>query len=165
MAASEIFYARNWTHIQGRHEDNFPLLHLTILTYFSTFIGQDYICSSAMSAIDVTDAATPAAAPAAAKKPAAAPVSPELLVLLLSYGMTGAELAATLDRLKNESKSIGSHKRRQLFWEACAEFGLDPSGWHAPCRRMLLATPKNRGCLRALDSSTARAIPRGKTAR
>ena len=50
-----------------------------------------------------------------AKKP---PAEPELLVVLLSAGMTGSELAAALEGLKTSSKSIGSHKRRELFWEA-----------------------------------------------
>ena len=46
------------------------------------------------------------------------PPAPELLVLLLSYGMSGTELAATLESLKTASKQIGSHRRRQLYWEA-----------------------------------------------
>jgi hypothetical protein len=69
-----------------------------------------------MSAVDVSDATAKVAAASIAKSKG--PAAPELLVLLLSYGMSGSELAATLDRLKNESKSISSHKRRQLFWEA-----------------------------------------------
>ncbi|KAA8494725.1 hypothetical protein FVE85_2966 [Porphyridium purpureum] len=42
----------------------------------------------------------------------------ELLVLILSAGMTAAELAATIEKLKQSSKSIGTHKRRQLYWDA-----------------------------------------------
>ena len=66
----------------------------------------------------MTDATAKLEAPKTSLAPKKAAATPELLVLLLAYGMSGAELAATLDRLKNESKSIGSHKRRQLFWEA-----------------------------------------------
>lgn len=42
----------------------------------------------------------------------------ELLVLVLNAGMASADLAATLDKLKEQSKSIGAHKKRQLFWDA-----------------------------------------------
>ena len=42
----------------------------------------------------------------------------EILVLALSAGMASADLAAAIDKLKESSKSIGSHKRRQLFWDA-----------------------------------------------
>lgn len=44
--------------------------------------------------------------------------SQELIVLALSCGMTAADLAATLEKLKESSKSIGAHKRRQLYWDA-----------------------------------------------
>ena len=52
------------------------------------------------------------------KKAAAPAATPELLVLILSYGMNGSELAVTIDGLKNASKQIGTHKRRELFWNA-----------------------------------------------
>ena len=39
-------------------------------------------------------------------------------MLALSAGMASADLAAAIDKLKESSKSIGSHKRRQLFWDA-----------------------------------------------
>ena len=42
----------------------------------------------------------------------------ELLVLVLNAGMASADHAATLDKLKEQSKSIGAHKKRQLFWDA-----------------------------------------------
>lgn len=73
-----------------------------------------------MSGVDVSDATAKmeAASVAPAKKASGPPAAPELLVLLLSYGMSGAELAATLETLKTASKQIGSHKRRQLYWEA-----------------------------------------------
>ena len=72
------------------------------------------------SAVDVTDAATKleAASVSGAPKKAAPPPAPELLVLILPYGMNGTELAATLETLKTSSKQISSHKRRQLYWEA-----------------------------------------------
>jgi len=42
----------------------------------------------------------------------------ELMVLILSSGMSFAELAAVIEELKNKSKSIGTHARRQLYWDA-----------------------------------------------
>ena len=42
----------------------------------------------------------------------------ELIVLALNCGMVSAELAAAIDKLKDSSKSIGSHKSRQLYWDA-----------------------------------------------
>ena len=42
----------------------------------------------------------------------------DLILLVLSGGMSGAELAATLDVLKEKSKAASSHKRRQLYWDA-----------------------------------------------
>jgi len=52
----------------------------------------------------------------AAKAAAKAPV--ELQLLVLSGGMSGAELAATLEGLKEKSKSASTHKRRELYWNA-----------------------------------------------
>jgi len=43
---------------------------------------------------------------------------PELQLLVLSGGMQSAELAATLEHLKDKSKSASTHKRRQLYWDA-----------------------------------------------
>ena len=71
-----------------------------------------HVCMSA--AVDASTAKMEAAS-IAKKGP---PPAPELLVLLLSYGMSGTELAATLESLKTASKQIGSHRRRQLYWEA-----------------------------------------------
>ena len=51
-----------------------------------------------------------------AKKAAAAPV--ELQVLVLCGGMSGAELAVTLEGLKEKSKGASTHKRRELYWNA-----------------------------------------------
>ena len=42
----------------------------------------------------------------------------ELIVLALNCGMVSVELAAAIDKLKDSSKSIGSHKSRQLYWDA-----------------------------------------------
>ena len=41
-----------------------------------------------------------------------------LQLVVLSGGMSSAELAATLEELKNKSKSASTHKRRQLYWDA-----------------------------------------------
>jgi len=57
---------------------------------------------------------------------AAAPEAPrvesadkgELLVLLLSNGMSPADFSTAVEGLKSSSKSIGTHKRREIFWEA-----------------------------------------------
>ena len=43
---------------------------------------------------------------------------PVLLLVILCNGMTGAELASTMEALRSSSKSIGTHKRRQLYWDA-----------------------------------------------
>jgi hypothetical protein len=48
----------------------------------------------------------------------AATADGELVLLILSNGMPFADLASTLDKLKEDSKSIGAHKRRELFWQA-----------------------------------------------
>ena len=39
-------------------------------------------------------------------------------MLALNCGMVSVELAAAIDKLKDSSKSIGSHKSRQLYWDA-----------------------------------------------
>lgn len=51
----------------------------------------------------------------------------ELLVLLLSNGMSPAEFGAAIDGLKSSSKSISSHKRRDLFWDAYTKLGSKAS--------------------------------------
>eukprot|EP01063_Lacrimia_lanifica_P022646 TRINITY_DN30182_c0_g1_i1.p1 TRINITY_DN30182_c0_g1~~TRINITY_DN30182_c0_g1_i1.p1 ORF type:complete len:341 (+),score=118.75 TRINITY_DN30182_c0_g1_i1:52-1074(+) len=43
---------------------------------------------------------------------------PELLMLALVNGMDGTDLAAVLDAQKSSSKSCGTHKARQMYWEA-----------------------------------------------
>mmetsp|Transcript_36692 Transcript_36692/g.72617 ORF Transcript_36692/g.72617 Transcript_36692/m.72617 type:complete len:342 (-) Transcript_36692:117-1142(-) len=47
----------------------------------------------------------------------------KLLVLLLSNGMSPADFTAAVEGLKNQSKSIGTHKRRELFWQAYEKLG------------------------------------------
>ena len=42
----------------------------------------------------------------------------ELLVLMLSNGMSFGELAAVIEELKNKSKGAGTHARRELYWQA-----------------------------------------------
>jgi len=41
----------------------------------------------------------------------------ELLALVLNCGMSSDDLASTLEKLREQSKSIGAHKKRQLFWD------------------------------------------------
>lgn len=55
----------------------------------------------------------------ASEKLAAATISspPKLQVLFLVNGMAAADLAAVLDEAKTASKAIGTHKRRQLYWD------------------------------------------------
>ena len=49
---------------------------------------------------------------------APAPLPSELQLLVLSGGVSGAELAVILENLKEKSKSASSHKRRELYWDA-----------------------------------------------
>ena len=49
---------------------------------------------------------------------APAPLPSELQLLVLSCGVSGAELAVILENLKEKSKSASSHKRRELYWDA-----------------------------------------------
>eukprot|EP00966_Prymnesium_polylepis_P266671 6160850-Prymnesium_polylepis.1 len=48
----------------------------------------------------------------------AAPAAAELLLTVLSAGLPGDALAVILEGLKQSSKSIGTHKRRELYWQA-----------------------------------------------
>ena len=98
-----------------------------------------------MSAADVSDAASKLESVAVAPKKAAAPApaAPELLLLILSYGMSGGELALTLEKLKTDSKSIGSHKRRELYWSAYGKMIGKTSGMEGSqhCFLMFRALP------------------------
>jgi len=42
----------------------------------------------------------------------------ELAVLLLCNGMTGSQLAESVAELKNSSKSCGTHRQREFWWQA-----------------------------------------------
>lgn len=55
-----------------------------------------------------------------AEQPAAAPEATkgDLYVLLLLNGMSAEDLGAGIEKMKDKSKSIGTHKRRELFWDA-----------------------------------------------
>lgn len=74
---------------------------------------------------------TPAEAPQADTAPVETPKAPlvesarneELLVLLLSNGMSPADFGTAIESLKKSSKSIGTHRRRELFWEAYGQLG------------------------------------------
>lgn len=72
---------------------------------------------------------------APAKKAEAAP---ELLVLVLSAGMPGSDLAGCLESLKQSSKSISSHKRRELYWDAYGKLITKASGIDGPAHCFLL---------------------------
>eukprot|EP00854_Cymbomonas_tetramitiformis_P002150 gene2150-2855_t len=52
----------------------------------------------------------------------------ELLVLILSNGMPFGDLSAIIDGLKTSSKSIGSHKRRELYWQAYTDLSSKVAG-------------------------------------
>ena len=41
----------------------------------------------------------------------------ELLTLVLNCGMSSDDLASTLEKLREQSKSIGSHKKRSALWD------------------------------------------------
>ena len=56
------------------------------------------------------------------KKKKVAEAEPELLVLVLAFGIDAGDAAAVLEALKSQSKSISSHKGRQLYWEAYSKF-------------------------------------------
>ena len=85
------------------------------------------------------------------KKPPAA--APELLVTVLCSGMTGSELALTLEALKTSSKSISSHKRRELYWEAYGALIAKTStiDGAAYCFLLYRATPDGDGSAEIVD--------------
>jgi hypothetical protein len=51
--------------------------------------------------------------------------SPPLMMLLLINGFSPTELAGSLDKLKAETKNIGTHKERQLYWKAYQDIQKD----------------------------------------
>jgi len=62
----------------------------------------------------------------------------ELLVLILSNGMKFGELAAVIEELKNKSKSIGTHARRELYWNAYTKMASKVSGMDGSAHCFLL---------------------------
>lgn len=60
-----------------------------------------------------------------------------LCVLLVSNGMACADLAMVIDSLKEDSKKISSHKRRDLFWQAYSKMGAKVSGMDGDAHFML----------------------------
>ena len=48
----------------------------------------------------------------------AEPKAGELMLLLLCNNLPYSEVAAVVDELKSNSKGVGTHKRRQLYWDA-----------------------------------------------
>ena len=67
-----------------------------------------------------------------APKAAAAPAPLELQLLVLSGGMSGAELAKTLEDLKEKSKGASTHKRRELYWNAYGQMISKTSSIEGP---------------------------------
>lgn len=72
------------------------------------------------------------------KKKGTPPPEPELLVTILSCGMTGGQLNETIESLKDKSKSIGTHKRRELYWQAYTALGAKTSSMDGATNCLLL---------------------------
>ena len=49
-----------------------------------------------------------------------------LKLLLLSNGLEAVDFVAVIENLKNESKNVGTHKRRELYWEG---YGAMAMAW------------------------------------
>jgi hypothetical protein len=47
----------------------------------------------------------------------------QLLVLIMVHSLDGTELSVIIEGLKQSSKSIGTHKRRELYWAAYTALG------------------------------------------
>jgi hypothetical protein len=50
---------------------------------------------------------------------------PPLMMLLLINGFSPTELAASLGKLKAETKNLGTHKQRQFYWKAYQDIQKD----------------------------------------
>ncbi len=48
---------------------------------------------------------------------------PQLVVLILVNGLPGSVMVDLLGEVKNASKAIGTHKRRELYWQAYTKLG------------------------------------------
>lgn len=51
--------------------------------------------------------------------------SPPMLMLLLINGFSPTELAASLGKLKSETKNLGTHNQRELYWKAYGDIQKD----------------------------------------
>ena len=51
--------------------------------------------------------------------------SPPMLMLLLVNGLTPAELSSSLGKLKSETKNIGTHNLRQLYYKSYQDIQKD----------------------------------------
>lgn len=69
----------------------------------------------------------------------------EILVLVLSNGMQFSELAAVIDGLKNSSKSMGSHARREKYWQAYTKMNSKVAGMDGQAYCMLMYRAKEDG--------------------
>lgn len=85
--------------------------------------------SAAIAAVDISDKQP---SDKDKKKPAAAPAPIELQLLVLSGGMSGGELAAVLEHLKDKSKGASTHKRRELYWNAYGSMITKTSSLEGP---------------------------------
>mmetsp|Transcript_9806 Transcript_9806/g.23998 ORF Transcript_9806/g.23998 Transcript_9806/m.23998 type:complete len:342 (+) Transcript_9806:1-1026(+) len=77
----------------------------------------------------------------------------ELLLLVLSNGLSFGELAATLEMAKSSSKSCGSHRARELYWEAYGKMitkvgGLDGQAF---CFLQFWKAPGDDGAVEIVD--------------
>jgi len=81
------------------------------------------------------------------------PKAGELLVLILSNGMPFGDVAAVIDSLKNSSKGIGTHARRELYWQAYTKLSSKVSGMdgQAHCFLLYKASADGEGEVEIID--------------
>jgi hypothetical protein len=76
-----------------------------------------------------------------------------ILVLLITNGMPGPDLSATIEVLRASSKGAGSHKRRQLYWDAYGKMASKAASIEGRVDSMFLyrAGADGEGSLEVLD--------------
>ena len=77
----------------------------------------------------------------------------ELLLLILSNGMPFSDMAAVIEKLKNSSKSIGTHKRRELYWNAYGAMSSKVSSMEggAHCFLLYKMNAEGEGAVEVVD--------------
>lgn len=77
----------------------------------------------------------------------AASTPPALHVLVLVNGMAAADVALALEEARSASKSIGTHKRRQLFWDCYTKMAAKTSSLEGAisCFMLYSASPDGEG--------------------